>query len=91
MQKLLQLRGRLDGEVQLGQGLHRGGIEQPQHDLLARDRRIGRHADVILRLQLAALDAAILRQRVLIRLEPREKLDATEHPLRHARRQRRDG
>ncbi len=78
-------------QSQLVNGFNGGGIEQAENDFLTSHGRITRYADVMLATHIGVFDAAILRQRILIGLEPCEEFDATEHALCDSRREIADG
>ena len=59
------------------------GIEKPQDDFFAGHGRISGHADVIFAAEVIVRNAAVLRQRFLIRLQPCQKFDPAKNAFRH--------
>ncbi len=82
-EKLFQLGDRGGGQGQFAERYGRGRIEKPQDDFFAGHGRISGHADVVFAAEVIARNAAVLRQRILIRLQPRQKFDAAKDAVGH--------
>ena len=71
------------GQGQFAERLGRRGIEQAENDFFAGDGRIGGNADVVLDAEFVVRNPAVLRQRFLIRLQPRQKFDPAKNAFGH--------
>ena len=57
------------------------GIKKAEDDFFSRDRRIGRHADVALPMDVAFVNTTVLRHGLLIGFQAREEFDAAKDAL----------
>lgn len=78
---MLQFRGGFAGKIQFGNALSGEGIKKAQDDFFSRHRRIGRHADVALPIEVVFVNTTILGHGFLIGFQAGEKFDAPEDPL----------
>ena len=76
--KRFQLDGGVFRDREFPDGFDRREVEQPEDDFFPGHGRVGGHADIVRAAELRVLNSAILRQGILIGLEPRKEFDATE-------------
>ena len=67
------------GQGQFAERFRRSGIEKAENDFFAGDRRVSGDADVVSDSEFVARNAAVLRQRFLIRLQPRQEFDPAKN------------
>jgi hypothetical protein len=80
-QEMFELGVRVLGEIEFAQLFSRGGTEKPQNNFFARHRRVSGDANIIRALDIAVINAPILRQGFLVGFEPREKFDPANDAL----------
>ncbi len=81
--KLFQFGDRDGGQGQFAERYGRGRIEKPQDNFFPGHGRISGHADVVFAAEVVARNATVLRQRILIRLQPRQEFDPAKDAIRH--------